>query len=146
MTRLTFSAVMYIVLVFLSGVLVGGFGVNLYNARSVSARRGGPPSPSEMRQKYLDEMTTRLKLRPDQIEQVKDILETTHTRFRAVREKWDPEVRLIQEQQSERIREVLDPAQKTEYEVMRQEREKMRREREKDRPPRSYSDPHAADV
>ena len=146
MMRVTFSAVMYLVLVFLSGVLVGGFAVNLYNARSVSARQGGPPSPSEMRQRYLDEIKTRLKLRPDQVEQVKSILESTHQRFRAVREKWDPEVRIIQEQQSEQIRQVLDPGQKAEYEKMRQEREKMRREREKERPPRSYTVPRAADV
>ena len=144
MMRMTYSAVMYLVLVFLSGMLVGGFAVNLYNARSVNARPSGPPSPSEMRQRYLDEMTSRLKLRPDQVHQVKTILETTHTRFRAVREKWDPEVRQIQEQQSEQIRQVLDEGQKAEYERMRQEREKMRHEREK--PPRSYSQPRAADV
>ena len=118
------SVTAYLVLVFLSGLLLGAVGVELYNARAVNAeRRFGP---EEMRKRYVEEMRTRLKLRADQVEQLNTILDDTGDRYRELREKYRPEVRAIQDSQVEKIRSLLDDTQKLEYERMREERERHR--------------------
>ncbi len=119
------SAILYLTLVFLSGILVGVVGSNLYDARG-PARAGGPPSPEEMRKRYADEMRSRLKLRQDQIGKLDSILESSHERFRELREKYRPEVKSIQDDQTQKIRAILDDGQKVEYEKMREERERHR--------------------
>ncbi len=115
------SAVIYLCLVFLSGILVGAFGWRMYSVRAES--RKNPCSPEAMRRQYIEDIRTRLNLSGDQFVKVQSILDETHERFRALREKYRPEVRTIQEEQVARIRAVLDPGQRAEYEKMRQERE-----------------------
>ncbi len=115
------SAVIYLCLVFLSGILVGAFGWRMYSVRAEGGKN--PCSPEAMRRQYIEDMRTRLNLSGDQFGKVQSILDETHERFRALREKYRPEVRTIQEEQVERIRAVLDPGQRAEYEKMRQERE-----------------------
>jgi hypothetical protein len=65
-----------------------------------------------------------------------EILDATDDRYRELRKKWGPEVKAVYESQTERIRAMLDPAQRAEYEKMRQDREqRMRRDRGHRRPP-----------
>ena len=129
MKRPTISIVFYLCLVFLSGVLVGGFGFGLYSHRAVEARM----SPEAMRRQYLEDMRTRLKLSKDQVDKLTVILEGTRARFHELREKYRPDVKAIQDQQVTSIRAILDEAQRTEYEKLREEREKRH---QPDRPPR----------
>lgn len=129
MKRPTLSIVFYLCLVFLSGVLVGGFGFGLYTHHTVEARM----SPEAMRRQYLEDMRTRLKLRPDQVGKLTSILEGTRARFHDLREKYRPDVKALQDQQATSIRAILDRAQRTEYEKLREERE---RRHPPDRPPR----------
>jgi hypothetical protein len=124
----TLSIVFYLCLVFLSGVLVGSFGFGLYFHRSAQMR----PSPEAMRQQYLDDMRTRLKLSKDQVDELIVILESTRARFHDLREKYRPDVKAIQDQQVQSIRAILSPEQQAEYEKLRQERE---RRHPPDRPP-----------
>jgi len=116
------SVILYLVLVFLSGVLVGIFAYGLYNARSVSAK-ANPCSPEAVRHRYTDEMKSRLSLRQDQMRELTTILDNTRGRFHALREKYHPEVQAIQDEQTDAIRKMLDSHQRAEYEKMRQERE-----------------------
>lgn len=118
-------ALLYLTLVFLSGVTVGVLGYRFYTVQSVTARNR-PPSPEDMRRQYVEDLRTRLKLRPEQLTQLTQILETTGKRFHEMRKKWAPEVRAIQDEQTARIRAILDEAQRAEYEQMRQERDKRR--------------------
>lgn len=120
MKRSSLSITIYLVLVFLSGVLVGGVGYGLYNTRSVSAK-ANPCSPEAVRNRYLDEMQSRLSLRQDQVRELTAILDNTRARFHALREKYHPEVQVIQDEQVNGIRNILDARQRTEYEKMRQE-------------------------
>ncbi|HOQ44558.1 MAG TPA: hypothetical protein PLA43_02890 [Bryobacteraceae bacterium] len=125
MRRSTYTVALYLCLVFLSGILVGGFGMKLYSARAASAQTN-PCSPEGMRQRYIQDMRTRLHLTDEQVKLFEDILEATGERFRALREKYRPEVKIIQEEQIERIRSILDESQRAEYEKLRAEREKRR--------------------
>jgi hypothetical protein len=125
MRRLNLSVIVYICLVFLSGVLLGWVGYSLYNSRSVDAAlKTNPCTPQAVRLRYIDEMQTRLKLRAPQVQKLSAILEETHHRFKALREKYKPELKVIQEEQAVRIRAILDDTQRAEYEKVRQEREK----------------------
>ncbi len=123
------AAKVYLALVFVSGAVFGGIAMQLYNARDV---RGF--NPADARKRYAEEMRTRLRLTAQQSQQLEEIFKTTHERYRALREKYQPEVKLIQEDHAERIRQMLSETQRREYEKMRQERE-MHRQRSGGPPP-----------
>lgn len=123
MRRSTLTVILYLCLVFASGILVGGFGTRLYNARTVDAK-SNPCNPDGMRRRYLDDMRTRLKMSDEQFKQFTAVLESTRERFHDLREKYRPEVKVIQEEQVEKIRAILNETQRAEYEKMRDEREK----------------------
>ena len=132
MKRSNVSIVVYLFLVFLSGVLLGSVGYGLYNARSVNASlKTNPCTADAVRRRYIDDMEGRLKLRPEQVQKLSAILEDTHQRFRELRAKYKPEVKLIQAGQVERIRAILDGRQRAEYEKVRQEREKAEQQQKK---------------
>lgn len=126
MKRTNLSIALYLVLVFASGVAVGAVGYRLYNLGGVRAVRDNRPpiSPEEMRRRYVEEMRARLKLNDGQLQNLTAILDDSRTKFRALREKYRPEVHAIQEEQADRIRAILNDGQKAEYEKMRAERER----------------------
>lgn len=125
MSRSRLSVSLYLLLVFLSGALVGALGYRAY------VRDGAPPrprpSPEEFRRRYMEDMRSRLKLSQEQVKRIDAILDETRDRYRA-------QMRAMQEEQSARIRAVLDPAQQKEYEKMRQEREERRKRAHKQGP------------
>jgi len=128
MKRLNLSIVIYVLLVFVSGVLVGVIGFNLYNAKTVSAK-GEPCSPEALRQRYRSELQTRLQLSPDQSQKLDVILHDTRDRFIALRKKYQPEVTVIQNAHANAIRAILDDRQRAEYEKLRLERQKFEAEK-----------------
>lgn len=121
MTRSKLSIAVYISLVFLSGALVGGLGHQFYTAQTVGAK-----APEDPRKQYLNEVSTRLKLRGDQVKRLNVILDETHSSFRELRKKWAPEVKAIEDARLAKMKEMLDGAQWVEFEKMRQERNRRR--------------------
>ena len=61
MKRTGLSAGLYLLLVFLSGVAVGGFSLRLYMMNTVLAGQN-PTKPDDFRRDYLKEMRARLSL------------------------------------------------------------------------------------
>ncbi|GIU73373.1 MAG: hypothetical protein KatS3mg004_0460 [Bryobacteraceae bacterium] len=120
-----------LLVVFVSGVVVGAVGDRYLVKRQEAVQR--PRSPEEFRRAYVAEMQKRLKLTPEQLEQLNRILDDTREQFRQLRERQRPEVRALQEQQTARINAILTPAQQEEYARMRREREEKRRQEEKQR-------------
>jgi len=112
-------------LVFLSGILVGGFGVRLYTLSPVSASVN-PRSPEEFKRRYIDEMHARLHLSDQQVKQLGPILDETRQRYREFHERYKPELKAIQNQQVGKIRSILTEGQQPEYSKMLEEREKQR--------------------
>lgn len=127
MKRSRLAVALYVLLVFLSGTVVGAVGHRLYYKETFTPRPR--PSPEEFRRRYLEDMRARLKLSDDQLRRIEAILDETRDRYRM-------QMRAMQEEQTARIREVLDPSQRAEYEKMRQEREERRKRTHKDGPPR----------
>ena len=119
---------LYLLLVFGSGALVGAFGYRLYSAKSVSAEQQEKKSPEALRQRYLREYESRLKLSPDQSQKLTLILDETRAKYKATHEKIDPEMKRIGAEQRERINAMLDDSQKVEYAKMVEERERRRKQ------------------
>jgi hypothetical protein len=128
MKRSSLTLVVYLLLVFLSGVLAGGFAYGLYTQRSMSAK-ATPRTPSEYRSRYVQEMRSRLKLSEDQVRQLNAILDAAHAQSREFRKRHKPELEAIEIERVERLRAMLTDSQRREYEQMRQEREERERHR-----------------
>jgi hypothetical protein len=127
-SRLT--AAMYLGIAFVSGAAVGGFGswhASHVIAESDDDRR---PSSAEMKRRYLEEMTDRLKLSENQVSDVSRILDETRYRLRKANDKRRPEYTAIQDDQRRQIRDLLDPNQKLAYDDLREEWRERARQRE----------------
>ena len=120
MQRPTVSIVLYLCLVFLSGVLVGGFGFSVYSGRQGNVRL----TPEQRQRRYVDEMRSRLKLSDDQVQKLKGIMAETRKRFEGLREKNRPEEQEIQAQHAQSVSAILNDTQRAEYAKMREERER----------------------
>jgi hypothetical protein len=125
--RSSLSAAVYLLLVFLSGALVGIFSYRLYTANTVYSSRI-PRNPEEYRRKYVEETTTRLKLSGDQVANLQQILDETRQRYHDVHERYRPELKAIETDQYKKILSMLTETQRAEYENMRAERERRRQQ------------------
>jgi hypothetical protein len=130
MKKSNWSVAAYLFLVFASGVLVGGFGHRLYSANSVSATER-PLGQEDYRKKYVAEAQSRLKLTPDQVQRLNEIMDLTGARFRELRERHRPEMRQIHQEQVDKINAILSAEQQAEYAKMREERERERAKRDR---------------
>jgi len=131
-------------LVFSGGVVVGALGYRYYDVQVVAApgRSGPPPNPEEVRKRIIKELSERLKLTPEQSKQLDGIFDETHKRFMEFRERHHPEEEAqrkereqIRQEHNDKIRAILTPEQKVEFEKIRQEREEMRKQAEKKKGP-----------
>lgn len=114
----------YLALVFISGLLVGAFGMRLYVVNSVSAREALPrPTAEQFRHKLMEDMQRRLHLRPDQVASINNVLDETRAHFREIHHKIDPEIKELRRQQSSQIRALLTSAQQPEYDRWHAEHE-----------------------
>ncbi|MEX2260863.1 MAG: hypothetical protein WD696_02870 [Bryobacteraceae bacterium] len=119
MRRSGLSTALYVLMVFLSGVVLGGFAHRLYTMNPVRAN-----SPDEYRRRYIDQLRSRLNLTDDQTSKVDAVLSETRTRYRQFNAEHKDELRSIQEQQVNKIRSLLNSEQQTEYQKFREERKK----------------------
>jgi hypothetical protein len=126
---------LYVGLVFASGIVVGAFGHRFTDVVGVSAKA---PNPEEFRKRFNAEMKTRLQLTGEQSTRLDAILEQTREEFRATRDGLEPALQKIREEQHQRILEILEPAERAEYEKMREEREARIRQQKVSVPPPHY--------
>lgn len=129
MQRSTPTIGLYLLLVFVSGAVVGGFGHRLYSTKSVGASTPPTNSPDGWRERYVKEMKSRLQLTSEQTERLVVILDESKARYKSVRDRMDPEMKQIQQEQRNLVRQMLSPEQRPEYEKMLEERERQSRER-----------------
>ncbi|SRR5579883_2702799 len=115
---------LYVGLVFASGLVLGAFGEKLYTASTVAAKQR--PNPEELRKKIVAEYESRLKLSPDQVSKLNQIMDETRARMEETRQKMRPAYQKIHEDQVAKVREILTADQQAEYDKMRKEREEQR--------------------
>lgn len=151
MRPLKLTLVLQLLLVFVSGSVVGALGYRLYSRRTALADQQARPSrpggfdPVRARNRWIEPLQTRLKLSPDQVQKLTAIYESTGRRFGDARKKaeaetrriMDPEMAALHKDQIAQIEALLDASQLTEYRKMLEERRKwMENRRSNPRPDR----------
>jgi Spy/CpxP family protein refolding chaperone len=130
------SPVLYLALVFISGVAVGALGLRFYSLSTASAVSQPPRNPEEFRKMYMAEMKTRLKLTPEQEQKLGVVLDETRDQFHKFREQHQPEMKAIQEEQVTKVNQFLTPEQQKEYTLLRAEHDAKRKAAEEKKPSR----------
>ena len=123
LTRWTVA--LYMALVFACGGVVGAFAHRLYTVSGVSANVG-QRNPEEFRKRFMADMKSRLQLTDDQAAKLGVIMDETRARFRDARQKFEPEMQKIREDQRQRISELLSPSQQAEWQKIMDERQRRR--------------------
>ena len=119
------ATVLYSLLIFASGSVLGALTYRLYTVSTVAAI--SPAGPDEWRKKYIAEMQSRLHLSGDQNLKLSIYLDETRSRVREAHAKSKPEVEQIKREQREKIKAMLDATQKTEYDKLLEERDQRDR-------------------
>lgn len=121
MKRWPIPIAVYLFLVFISGAVVGALGYRMYSPPS--ARSEHRVSPEEWRKQYLDELTARVNLTPDQVQKVNAILDDTDARFNQARDQHHQAIEQIKEDHRNKLRALMTPQQLVKYEQFRAERD-----------------------
>ena len=139
MLKSKFSAFLSLLLVFLSGSLVGAFAyrliaVNTVLTSGVNGPRPQRPDPEEVRKRLDAEMRDRVKLDDQQIAKYNKILDETHEEFEQIHKKANDETHALRERQAEKVNAILREDQKplnAQLRAEHAERERKRHQAEK---------------
>ncbi|HUB79990.1 MAG TPA: hypothetical protein VMB03_14385 [Bryobacteraceae bacterium] len=130
------SAFLSLLLVFASGIVVGGVGYRVYNTKvSPPPRPQEKRSPEEFLKRAISEMTREVHLDDAQVAQLKQIYQDTFAAFDQKRAehnaKLKAEGQAIHDQQVEKIKAILRPDQIPLYEALRARHDAERAARHK---------------
>jgi ABC-type transporter Mla subunit MlaD len=125
MLRTRFSAALYLLIVFASGILVGVVSHRLYVTSTASANTA-PRTMDEFRKRYLSEMKEKVGANDQQLASVATILNETKQKFDNLHAQEKPLHDRIQQDQVDAIKALLTDQQKVAYDEWRAEREKRR--------------------
>ena len=129
------SAFLSLLLVFLSGSLVGVFSYRLYSVNTVQSndpRRR--PDPEEMRRRQVAEMRDRVKIDDQQVIQYNRIMDEMRDQFDQLHKKANAETQALRERQADKVNALLREDQRPLFAQVRAEhaeRERKRRQAEK---------------
>ncbi|MGH9672852.1 MAG: hypothetical protein ACRD44_06685 [Bryobacteraceae bacterium] len=133
---------LYFALVFAGGVGVGVLSHRLYSVRTVESAKpeAGPvrrasPSPRDFKQRYLDELNARVHLNADQLQKIDGIMDATKQKFREVASKYEPEFKVIRQDQINQIKALLTAEQNEAFDAFQAEREARIKQRRSEKPP-----------
>jgi Spy/CpxP family protein refolding chaperone len=121
MRRSNVATLVYLLVVFASGTVVGVFATRLYMAKTVIATVNPPPSHAELNKQYIQEMRSRLHLTDAQIAELRQIMDATDQRMRDMH-------KTVKDEHIRKVIAMLDDTQKAEYAKIRAEREKRRQQ------------------
>jgi len=124
MRRSNLATLLYLLVVFASGVVVGVFANRLYMAKAVTATVSAQPSRAELRKQYIKDMRTRLHLSDAQVAELQQIMDATGQRIHEMH-------KTIDDEHVQKVVAMLDDGQKTEYAKMREERERRKQQQDK---------------
>ena len=123
MRRSNLATLLYLLVVFASGAVVGAFANRLYMAKAVSATVAAP-SRAELGKQYIKDMRTRLHLSDAQVAELQQIMDATGQRMHEMH-------KAIKDEHIQKVVAMLDDGQRTEYAKMRQEWEKHKHPQDK---------------
>jgi Spy/CpxP family protein refolding chaperone len=120
-------ATLYLVLIFLCGVLSGAVGIRWAQRISVSADSSASARTQPPRKGAVVWFTQQLDLKPQQVEQLTKILEETRAAFK----EHEMEIESIRQDGNARIRSILTDGQKPKFDQLQAQRAAKEREKEK---------------
>jgi len=130
------SALLSLILVFLSGTLVGAVSYRLYMVNSVNSGGGTPGrgakgnmDPEVVRQRRVQEMKEKVNLDADQVAKLNVIYDATRQQFEALKKRGDGEAHGIWEKQRDAVRAILRPEQLPLYEQHLKDLDEQRKRR-----------------
>jgi uncharacterized membrane protein len=115
--------------VFLLGAVAGASWSGILVSRNAAAQLSMHPSKPGI----IEELKTRLKLSPGQMQQIDLILDETQSEFIRLHRTVKPQFEEIRQTMRSGIRQVLSEAQKQEYETMVRESDEQRQRQEKEK-------------
>ena len=123
-------AALFLVLVFLCGLLAGAVATNLWVDREPGTVRFRMDSPSSSRrQRAVERFARRLNLTPEQATQLNQILDEVRDAY----QEQELVIERLRQEAPARIREILDDEQKAEFDEMLSRGDRRRRRHERDR-------------
>jgi len=141
MPKSKLSALLSLLLVFVSGTVLGAFAYRLYMVKSVSSSVLPPsregirrPDPEEIRKRVVAEMHDQLKLDGQQLVRLNEIYDDTRERSDQVRKKANAEMRTVWDHQVEEIKAMLRPDQVAAYDKLRARHDAERKQRKQNGP------------
>jgi hypothetical protein len=134
MPKSRLSAFLSLLLVFLSGSLVGVFSYRLYSVNTVQSNDPRKrPDPEEMRKRQVAEMRDRVKIDDRQVIQYNKIMDEMRDQFDQLHKKANAETQALRERQAEKVNAMLREDQRALYAQVRAEhaeRERKRRQQQ----------------
>jgi len=130
------SAFLSLLLVFASGIVVGGVGYRVYATKvSPPPRRGERPSPDEFLKRAIPEMQREVHLDDSQVSQLRQIYQETFAAFDQTRAEYNGKLhaagQAIHDKQVEKIKAILRPDQIPLYDALRARHDAERAARHK---------------
>jgi len=123
-------AALFLVLVFLCGLLAGAVATNLWVDREPGTVRFRMDSPSSSRrQRAVERFARRLNLTPQQATHLNEILDEVRDAY----QEQELVIERLRQEAPARIREILDDEQKAEFDEMLSRGDRRRRRHERDR-------------
>ena len=113
----------YVGLIFASGAVLGFYGNRLYVASQASDKPQGRPNPEEFRKRLIDTFRDRMHVTDEQVVKLNAIMDETRSRVEETRHQMKPAYQKIHEEQDQKIREVLTPEQRVEFDKILKERQ-----------------------
>lgn len=138
MPKSKLSALISLLVVFLSGVLVGSVAYRLYMVNSVQTTgatvnpAGTPnrrPDPEEVRRRLVAETRDRCKLDQEQVRKLDELYDDERQEFDKLHQKWNAEGRALRAAHNEKIKSLLHPDQIPLFEKLQAEREERHQRR-----------------
>jgi uncharacterized coiled-coil protein SlyX len=136
MPKSKFSAFLSLLLVFVSGAVVGALAHRLYMvnvAYSGSTPAPRRPDPEEVRRRIVSDLKAKVHLDDHQIAELNRMMDDTNDTWHKMQKKLNAELRGMRDQEWQKFRAVLRPDQQPLYDQWRNEREaEMRKRHEQD--------------
>jgi hypothetical protein len=137
MPKYKFSAFLSLLVVFLSGAVVGVLAYRLYMVNTVFSGNGSPAAvskrmdPEEVRRHIISDLKAKIHLDDQQVTELNKLMDETNETWHKMRDRMNAEGRAFHDRQWQRFHEVLRPDQQPLYDQWRAEREnEMRKRRE----------------
>lgn len=126
MKRWNIPIAVYLLLVFVSGGVVGALAYRVYSPPAAKSSAAPKLSPEEWRRQHMEEIRIRVGLTPDQMQKLNVVYDDTGNRFREAREKQNQVVKQIREDHVSKVRALLTPEQLPKYEELRADWERAK--------------------